>query len=281
MPTEAIHKTLCHPERRIDLRVSESYTNQIDRSRVEHGMTNTFVYNSDIHHHRNGGFMKDFIMRIKKSAFTLAEVLITLGIIGVVAALTLPTLIQNHQKQVYVTGLKKAYSNIQNAFSKAMLDEGITDWKQSECYSSSNYEACLNNLKKQFKIVSTTPMEGPTPGGSIWGYNNVLADFTTSDGVMYKLYDEWVTDFGCMTGFPVLKYFFVDVNGLKGPNQFGRDKFVFEVDYDKNKIEPEGSTQTWGPEAWKNCTTEKVNAQSGTNILFCAAKVIIEGKMNY
>ena len=54
----------------------------------------------------------------KFKAFTLAEVLITLGIIGVVAALTLPTLIQNHQKQVYVTQLKKAYSTINNAYNK-------------------------------------------------------------------------------------------------------------------------------------------------------------------
>lgn len=42
-----------------------------------------------------------------KNAFTLAEVLITLGIIGVVAAMTLPTLIANYQKQVYANGLKK------------------------------------------------------------------------------------------------------------------------------------------------------------------------------
>ena len=47
-------------------------------------------------------------------AFTLAEVLITLGIIGVVAALTLPTLISNYKKQTYVTGLQKAYSVLNN-----------------------------------------------------------------------------------------------------------------------------------------------------------------------
>ena len=50
----------------------------------------------------------------RKIAFTLAEVLITLGIIGVVAALTLPTLISNYKKQTYVTGLQKAYSVLNN-----------------------------------------------------------------------------------------------------------------------------------------------------------------------
>lgn len=45
---------------------------------------------------------------MKIRAFTLAEVLITLGVIGVVAAMTLPTLIQNYQEQEYVNKLKKA-----------------------------------------------------------------------------------------------------------------------------------------------------------------------------
>ena len=57
-------------------------------------------------------------MRKRQSAFTLAEVLITLGIIGVVAAMTLPTLIQNHQKQTYVVGLQKAMNTTSNMFKK-------------------------------------------------------------------------------------------------------------------------------------------------------------------
>lgn len=65
-----------------------------------------------------------------RAGFTLAEVLITLGIIGVVAAMTLPTLIQQHQKQVYVTGLKKGLSTVQNMVTKMMADEGVSDVSQ-------------------------------------------------------------------------------------------------------------------------------------------------------
>ena len=50
-----------------------------------------------------------------KKAFTLAEVLITLGIIGIVAAMTLPSLIANYQKKVTVNRLKQAYSMINQA----------------------------------------------------------------------------------------------------------------------------------------------------------------------
>ena len=60
----------------------------------------------------------------KKAAFTLAEVLITLGIIGVVAALTMPVLIQNHRNTVVETRLKKFYSAINQAVTMAENDYG-------------------------------------------------------------------------------------------------------------------------------------------------------------
>lgn len=59
-----------------------------------------------------------------KKGFTLAEVLITLGIIGVVAAMTLPALIQNHRNSVVETRLKKFYSAINQAVVMAENDYG-------------------------------------------------------------------------------------------------------------------------------------------------------------
>ena len=64
---------------------------------------------------------------LKLPAFTLAEVLITLGIIGVVAAMTMPSLIQNYQRHVWLTQLKKSYSVLTNGF-KAMLAEDNVDF---------------------------------------------------------------------------------------------------------------------------------------------------------
>ena len=60
----------------------------------------------------------------RKVAFTLAEVLITLGIIGVVAALTLPNLIENHNRKVVETRLEKVYSTMNQAIRMAELDYG-------------------------------------------------------------------------------------------------------------------------------------------------------------
>ena len=66
---------------------------------------------------------------MKLNAFTLAEVLVTLGIIGVVAALTMPTLIANYRKQVTETRLEHFYSMINQGLKQSELDNGpAEDW---------------------------------------------------------------------------------------------------------------------------------------------------------
>ena len=60
----------------------------------------------------------------RKIAFTLAEVLITVGIIGVVAAITIPTLISKYQEKQTVTRFKWVYSTLSNAYTMAVLENG-------------------------------------------------------------------------------------------------------------------------------------------------------------
>ena len=62
-------------------------------------------------------------MRFK--AFTLAEVLITLSIIGIVAAMTLPTLVQKKQDKELISMTRKVYSDINNAFLLSQQDYGV------------------------------------------------------------------------------------------------------------------------------------------------------------
>ncbi len=101
----------------------------------------------------------------RKRAFTLAEVLITLGIIGVVAALTLPTLIHNHNKKVIETRLKKFYSSINQAILLAEADNGDkkiwADFDRTQnpnCIGGRDSEACVTDfynkyLKKYLKTA--------------------------------------------------------------------------------------------------------------------------------
>ena len=62
-------------------------------------------------------------------AFTLAEVLVTLGIIGVVSAMTVPTLMQNYQRQSYVTQLHKVYNELSQALLRYQTDKNAINFK--------------------------------------------------------------------------------------------------------------------------------------------------------
>lgn len=68
-----------------------------------------------------------------KRAFTLSEILVTLGIIGVIAAMTLPTLIQHHKKQEVVTKLKKFHSVMNQAVKLSEVENSdFVSWDASE-----------------------------------------------------------------------------------------------------------------------------------------------------
>src|SRR5574344_319946 len=89
-----------------------------------------------------------------KFAFTLAEVLITLGIIGVVAALTLPSLIQNYREKETVTRVKAAYSILGQAFQRAITEDGTPDnWGMSGMYDETTHEILANKIIPYMKVT--------------------------------------------------------------------------------------------------------------------------------
>ena len=96
----------------------------------------------------------------RKHAFTLAEVLITLGIIGVVAAMTLPVLIQKYQKKAWVTALKKDYTMLNDGFRQMMAAEGVDRFDHTSLFiemppnnSNQRLEAAIARkyIEKYFK----------------------------------------------------------------------------------------------------------------------------------
>ena len=87
---------------------------------------------------------------LRKVAFTLAEVLITLGIIGVVAALTLPTIVNKAQSMILKNQFKKAYSTLHNAINLVQKDEPVACWywdkphySTLECTKRNEYGTCI------------------------------------------------------------------------------------------------------------------------------------------
>ena len=202
-------------------------------------------------------------MNKNKLGFTLAEVLITLGIIGVVAAMTLPTLIQQHQKQVYVTGLKKGLSTVQNMVTKMMADEGVSDMYQislfdgmctnevGSCEDSYGNISGLDSLvPKYIKTVKTCSDEecdieysdGYIDNNKFKSYNNkgtviewILSQTTggvkgyySNDGMIYYFGFNGQLAANSWTGEKKVGLATcIDVNGEKSPNIRGRDLFCF------------------------------------------------------
>ena len=82
-------------------------------------------------------------------AFTLAEVLITLGIIGVVAAMTMPTVIKNYQKKQAATQMRKTYAVLENALAMAKAEHGeIMYWEGPTGYIKDGYEGVEPFIEK-------------------------------------------------------------------------------------------------------------------------------------
>ena len=91
----------------------------------------------------------------RKIAFTLAEVLITLGIIGIVAALTIPQLIAKHKKVVVSTALKKFSTSLQNSILRANYDSGDVGYniKNRDFYNKDNPEQAAQMLENITSLI--------------------------------------------------------------------------------------------------------------------------------
>lgn len=190
---------------------------------------------------------------VVKKAFTLAEVLITLAIIGIVAALTIPTLISNYEKKVTLTRLQKTYSILTNAFELGKVEHGdYSTWSWNhipqtngnrvkyfwETYILSNLrttEECFpisDECISEIKYLSGTKVDD-LDGAFILNDGTIVASWAGGDRYYPHI---WI---------------YVDINGKSEPNTVGKDVFVmyFSPNNPGNQI---GSTDDEG-----NFTSEK------------------------
>lgn len=145
-----------------------------------------------------------------KNAFTLAEVLITLGIIGVVAAMTIPTLMINYRKTAWATTLKKDYSTVVTACERMLAEENVNRLSETKFYRNSYDE---NDVRQYLKIKEYS------------GENT------------YVMPDSSSIHFGVGNRFFAVC---VDVNGEnKQPNESGKDLFCFDLDQHCNWVRPD------------------------------------------
>ena len=175
-------------------------------------------------------------MYFKKNGFTLAETLITLGIIGVVAAITIPGLITEHQKRTTVTKLQRAISVLNQAYKLSFDELGeptITDSTNmnSRQYFDTYWAPFIKILSycdtaSKCGYASYTPFTNTKGSSSSWYVveSNLRSTFMTMEGFVYVIFlATWQNAYnGEKKAVPLV---LVDINGGAKPNKYGKDVF--------------------------------------------------------
>ena len=199
----------------------------------------------------------------RRVAFTLAEVLITLGIIGIVSAMTIPTLVKNYQQMLLVTRFKKEYSTLSQAYKLALLDFGPTPPRcgyyevNGPTSGPMTYADCaiygpmvIKRLQVVKECKGNALRDGCNPGYK--GIDDVIRDrmpSLTEDEIKQRVsgLSCWKTQYLndnahiilLKDGSSLISYgtvfqpriFLLDINGLEGPNKWGYDLFDFRLHF--------------------------------------------------
>lgn len=176
-----------------------------------------------------------------KKAFTLAEVLVTLGIIGIVAAMTMPTLIEKHRKQESAIRAKEAYSIMSQAIKLSEVENGDVKYWETNLSGSHSFENTDIFYKKYilpylkgYKYCASGKSEdtkkkcglAPLTASHTYFLNNgvaiALQPMIGSSDTIFNLS--------------------MDVNGPLGPNKMGNDQFQFYLYKKYGKLAPISET---------------------------------------
>lgn len=214
------------------------------------------------------------IKNINKSGFTLAEILITLLIIGVVASIIIPTLLQDSQDAELRTAWKKVFAEISSATARIASDNGgsllnlcAIDGTQHNCFKNYylNYLSivkscntgqtlgyCWHNNGEWKKLSGSTYTGWIDPAGIVLNNGALLyiryqsPSCTYADGTVYMCGD-----------------IVIDVNGFKNPNTVGKD--IYGVYIQQNSIKPTG---TQGDTNGSNCISSGTGWGCGAKYLY-------------
>ncbi len=220
---------------------------------------------------------------MRKKAFTLAEVLITLGIIGVVAAMTLPVVINNSRAKELETQLKTSYSILQQALQMMQADTGMIA-NQTNYPGQTFGNAFIKYFKQTVKCSEdnclVSDMEDGTVKSTFKNYKNYnrTANLTRGGNMIYDegkyiLTNNMLLLIECNTpNWGIILT--VDINGPnKRPNVYGQDLFSFNIEEKTGKLLPMGVEGTHYNDLNKYCSKTSTD---GLNGVACTYKAFTE-----
>ena len=222
-----------------------------------------------------GGALK---AKTSKRAFTLAEVLITLAIIGVVAALTIPVLVGKYQKHQLYTQFMKVFNTLSSAIQLSLADNGdIVSWDYSEPNKIFD-KYFLDYLK----VINTKPVPDydvySLDGEKFGKFSEVLSadsEGTNSENIYYFADGSSCAIAGAFNGGDIV--FACDTNGDKKPNTLGRDIFTFRTNPRDNSFAPEFKSGDNNDACIISGNGGEVNIKG----IGCGDRLLAEGKMDY
>lgn len=213
---------------------------------------------------------------MKPKCFTMAEVLITLGIIGIIAAMTLPSVIEGYKKKETIAKLQKAYSILNQAFRRSQIDNsdyqywakgkdiGIENFYNQYWYPyfqittvCKTHEACGYTSRQPWSYINGNK------AGTVFSDSTLRIPFITADGILYSISIATGAENNNTKYFSII---YVDINGAKSPNKIGIDVFLF-VPIENNIIMPHGHDRS----------SDNVNNTCRTTGETCAAKIMSDG----
>lgn len=216
---------------------------------------------------------------MNKHAFTLAEVLITLGIIGIVAAMTLPTLINRTRQKELETAFKKQYTLLQQATLNLKRKNDLP--LNKEGYP--NGGNLTKELAKEYKVIKDCGSISQGTGCVLLNEDNSFTYYKTLNG--NTLNRDYFDDGGFIlndgTSFfleaggqyaSIGLLVSIDLNGYeKGPNRMGYDFFMFQVTKD-GKVLPMGAENTyWHENLEAFCSKTSTQNRNGYTCAYYAA----------
>lgn len=229
---------------------------------------------------------KSELPRLKtKTGFTLAEVLITLAIIGVVAALTIPVLISNAQKAQYYTAFQKGYADL-NAIVESLVLENNDMAGAITSYGS--ITSAIRSKVKEAKFCPESKPYGTCMASSIKFTKSLVDNFDSYDMVVLAdgeaIAIQPFTNPHCSNSdgnfTDVCGQIYLDTNGIKPPNETGRDVFFFVLR--NKKLVAEGEQGSGILEDINNyCDLIEASGADSNSHRACASKLLLDHAMTY
>lgn len=178
---------------------------------------------------------------MKRNAFTLSEVLLVLSVIGVIAAITIPTLVQRIDDSQNISKLKKVYSVLTQATTMILANDIIWDSSSSDnTYTSPNNANMFNLFTKYIQFVKTDQAKNiftqsyafyKNTNARTWDYiGDTRPAAITADGtsLLFSSYQNCTASSGSLIN-NICGFIYVDTNGSNAPNMWGKDLFQFWI----------------------------------------------------